>query len=372
MNIKSVVQHPRAFSLVWDDDYEQELPFIWLRDNDPSELHPHTQERVFDLTSVSLDLQPVAFAHQSQVLTVRWPDRHDDAIYPSHWLQNFRADVPAKDPADISRVAWRAGDHSAIERFAAAHCQSPDGLSQLLSTLKRKGIALIDALEDCPNAGANFGDLIGFKRESNFGVMFDVISKPDPNNLAYTSIALPLHTDLPNQELVPGYQFLHCYKNSTTGGGSLLADGLAIVNDFKRECPAHYELLANTPIGWRFHDQECDIRRQRAIIELDESGDLRNFTFNAHIADVVRLPSDTIYSFYAAYQALMQRVRGAGYCISYTLQPGEMVIFDNRRVLHGREAFDPSAGERHLRGYYIEHNEVDSKLRILARALSLG
>ncbi len=44
-----------------------------------------------------------------------------------------------------------------------------------------------------------------------------------------------------------------------------------------------------------------------------------------------------------------------------------MVIFDNSRVMHGRAAFDANSGERHLRGYYIERNEVDSRIRVLAR-----
>ena len=49
------------------------------------------------------------------------------------------------------------------------------------------------------------------------------------------------------------------------------------------------------------------------------------------------------------------------------LAPGEMAMFDNTRVLHGRTAFDPSSGDRHLRGYYIEKNEIDSRIRVLSR-----
>ena len=47
-----------------------------------------------------------------------------------------------------------------------------------------------------------------------------------------------------------------------------------------------------------------------------------------------------------------------------------MAMFDNRRVLHGRAEFDPSTGDRHLRGYYIERNEVDSQIRVMARELA--
>jgi hypothetical protein len=38
----------------------------------------------------------------------------------------------------------------------------------------------------------------------------------------------------------------------------------------------------------------------------------------------------------------------------YKLQPGECVVFDNLRVLHGRRAFDTSSGKRWLKGTYVD------------------
>lgn len=75
-------------------------------------------------------------------------------------------------------------------------------------------------MADDVEAGIDVARRIGFLRETNFGTTFEVISKPNPNNLAYTSHALPLHTDLANQELPPGFQFLHCLANEAEGGGS--------------------------------------------------------------------------------------------------------------------------------------------------------
>jgi gamma-butyrobetaine dioxygenase len=66
----------------------------------------------------------------------------------------------------------------------------------------------------------------------------------------------------------------------------------------------------------------------------------------------------------------MCRIREASYNIEYILKNGEMLVFDNKRVLHGRAAFDPSSGARHLRGFYIEHNEINSRIRMLAEQLT--
>jgi len=49
----------------------------------------------------------------------------------------------------------------------------------------------------------------------------------------------------------------------------------------------------------------------------------------------------------------------------YRLQEGDLVIFDNRRTLHAREAFDASAGERWLKGAYLDDDVYRSKLREL-------
>ena len=50
------------------------------------------------------------------------------------------------------------------------------------------------------------------------------------------------------------------------------------------------------------------------------------------------------------------------------MKPGECVLFDNRRVLHARKAFEVAdAGkERWLRGAYLDKDPFMSKLRVLA------
>lgn len=60
-------------------------------------------------------------------------------------------------------------------------------------------------------------------------------------------------------------------------------------------------------------------------------------------------------------------LRDPAYAVSLKLGSGEMVVFDNRRVLHGREAFNPATGYRHLHGCYVDRGEWDSRIRVLAR-----
>ena len=69
--------------------------------------------------------------------------------------------------------------------------------------------------------------------------------------------------------------------------------------------------------------------------------------------------------YYAAYRRLMTITRRPELTLHMLLEPGTMIAFDNRRVLHGRDAFDPTTGERWLRGFYIDRTDIDSRLRCL-------
>lgn len=368
MNIIAVDMAPQAFVITWENGKSTELPFIWLRDNDPDELHPDTLERTFDLTGVALNIEPLSHSFEDHTLTVNWPGRSTPSRYNTDWLVQTLPGMPRPDPSEVGLETWNSAGLVDMPYFDTEQCSTSSAtLYSALAQIKSRGIAIFRGLDDASDAGEIFAQQIGFKRQTNFGVMFDVINKPSPNNLAYTSLALPLHTDLSNQESIPGYQFLHCWKSSVLGGESRFADGYRVCEDLLRDRPDFFKLLSETDIPWRFHDEDVDIRFRRPVIDLDNHGVLQGLAFNAHIADIPDLPSEKLYAFYEAYRDLMKRIRDPAYLVRYAMAPGEMVMFDNRRILHGREAFDASTGERYFRGFYIEHNEVNSRMRVLAR-----
>ena len=45
----------------------------------------------------------------------------------------------------------------------------------------------------------------------------------------------------------------------------------------------------------------------------------------------------------------------------YALQPGDMLVFDNWRILHGR---GPFRGRRKMAGSYINREDYESALRV--------
>lgn len=358
-----------GLTIRWADGTVGQFPYIWLRDTDPSGFHPDTGERAFDLTSVPLDICAEHAAIADGALMVTWPGAAAASRFDLDWIKAHRPGQRRADPAAVAPVHWRSalGAEGIPRAAAAALAASDDAFVDWLLETKRYGLSLVTGLTDDVEAGLDVARRIGHLRETNFGVTFDVMSKPDPNNLAYTASALPLHTDLTNQEMPPGYQFLHCLANEADGGGSTFCDGAAVAEDLRRDNPHAFEVLSRVEVPFRFFDRGTDIRSRKTMIVLGDGGGVSEVCFNAHIADILDIEPTAMRDFYGAYRAFMALTRGPAYTISLKLCGGEMVVFDNRRVLHGREAFDPSTGRRRLRGAYVDRGEWDSRIRVLTR-----
>lgn len=372
MNISSLEARADALLLTFADGTRATYPTIWLRDNCPSAFHPQTEERVLDL--LDLDPAPVLSeaTHAGDALVLRYGDGHVSRL-PLALLAAHRPGCPAADPAAIPPRLWRADlTTGGVPRFAAAQLLADDGaLRAWMEETATTGISLVDGLADSTEAGVAVARRIGFLRKTNFGETFEVINKLDPNNLAYTAVTLPLHSDLPNQEVPPGYQFLHCLANEAKGGGSLFADGFALAADLAARDPEAFRLLSEVAIPFRFHDGEADLRTHAPVITLarhgGRAGAVSEIRWNAHIAATFDMPAEVMPAYYRAYRAFMAMTRDPAYRLAFKLKAGEMIVFDNRRVLHGREAFDPASGCRHLHGCYVDRGEFDSRLRLLAR-----
>jgi gamma-butyrobetaine dioxygenase len=368
MTVTTLAVRPDTLVVTWADGITTPFPSIWLRDNCPSGLHPETHERLLDLLTIDETPVLISAALVGEMAMLSFADGHISRM-PIALMNAHRPGQPSFDAANQKAQLWRA-DHGTtnISRYAAALILADNfALKDWMQKTEIFGLTIIDHLQDCTNAGVEIAERIGFLRATNFGSTFEVVNKPHPNNLAYTSVALPLHTDLPNQEVPPGYQFLHCLANEATGGGSLFADGFAMAEDLRSEDPDAFRLLCDIAIPFRFHDDSADIRVHRPVITLGPKGEVIEIRYNAHLAGIFDMPAEIMPAYYRAYRAYMAKTQDPKYRLTLKLKAGEMVVFDNRRVLHGRDSFDPSTGFRHLHGCYVDRGEFSSCLRILSR-----
>jgi gamma-butyrobetaine dioxygenase len=79
------------------------------------------------------------------------------------------------------------------------------------------------------------------------------------------------------------------------------------------------------------------------------------------------MPAADMPRAYAALRRFSSVAHDPRFQIRYPFTPGDLVGFDNRQVLHGRDAFDPGGGSRFLRGCYLDQDDLYSRLRVLRR-----
>ena len=79
--------------------------------------------------------------------------------------------------------------------------------------------------------------------------------------------------------------------------------------------------------------------------------------------------SNKMKRFYEAYRFFYSLLHNKKYLVEFRLSKGDLLCFDNRRVLHGRTSFDTLSGNRHLQGYYIEREEIISKLNYFNKTM---
>jgi gamma-butyrobetaine dioxygenase len=197
-----------------------------------------------------------------------------------------------------------------------------------------------------------------------------VVSKPDPDSLAYTAHALSPHIDLVSREMLPGIQLLHCLVFEATGGDSILVDGFACAAELAATDPASFELLTATPLPFRYRDgASTDVSARVPLIRLDTDGSVREVRFSNALLAPLDVTPDRMLPTYRALRAFGGLIRSGRFELRVRLQPGDVMCFDNYRVLHGRAEFDPNSGHRHLQGCYVDRDDVLSRMSTLEAAV---
>ncbi|BBB29756.1 gamma-butyrobetaine dioxygenase [Neptunomonas japonica JAMM 1380] len=340
--------------------------YFWLRDSCPTSWDSSTQERTFDILEEPDDLCPSAVKLNDDVLEIVWSDGHQ-SCYELNWLRRWFKGENHGDLAIRTRKPWYSDHYSDMARFTYEDVvTNPASVANWAQAMLDEGVALIQGMPDLDEGLQTLCELFGTVRPSFSGYVFDVKSKANPENLAYTSKALELHTDLPAEELAPGIQFLHCRVNDAEGGNSLFVDATAVANVLKENYPSYFRILTEYEVPYRYTTGCQDVRTKQRIIELDpNNGEVSGINYSQHLADVFDFPQREMDSFYPAFRKFGKMLQDPQYLMNFRLNAGECIVFDNHRIAHGRAAFIEGSGERHLRGCYVDRGELRSTYRVL-------
>ncbi|MFD5465448.1 phosphonate degradation HD-domain oxygenase [Kitasatospora sp. NPDC127059] len=342
---------------------EQPPPY-WLRDNCPCAdcRDPRNGQKLFQIGDLPADLTIAAQCEPDGNLEVLWSDGHRSR-YPLAWL---REEAEGDGRTERDKRLWAAADFARgiPEAEWEAYLVDPAEQAAVLGAVRRSGFAVLRGVPAVERQVLRVAESFGHVRVTNYGELFDVRVEPDPNNLAFTDKAIAPHTDNPYRDPVPTLQLLHCLENSATGGDSGLVDGFKAAALLRDESPEDFATLTRTPVPFVFRDRRTELRADRPLIDVDPRGRIREVRFNNRSIGTLR--GSGLDAFYAAYRRFAAITLRPELRLTFRLDPGDCLIFDNTRLLHARTAFEQD-GRRHLQGCYADLDSLASTLAVLHR-----
>jgi len=313
---------------------------------------------------------------------IEWCDGHRSVLHED-WLikREFTGDqyserkLLAKGPP---KKLWGAENEPKKHNFTDI-LNDDQKLFDWLKDVQVYGITVVDGMPNVFGSLQVLRDRVGCRRLTHYGDGFHVVTKPNANDLAYTGRGLGLHTDHPYYEYSPGIQFLHCMSADTIGGENEFADAFKVADMMQKNFFEEWKLLAQTKVEFQNIGEDASFgvfnkAKISPIFQYDETGDLHTVRFSnqARGSYLTTLTPEQVLPFYRALKHFNDLCYHKDQMVIHRLNPGECVVFDNLRVLHGRKDFTVNAGgTRQLHGGYMDWDEIRSKFNSLYKSLQL-
>uniref|UniRef100_A0AC62AEJ5 Fe/2OG-dependent oxygenase DfmD n=2 Tax=Streptomyces lavendulae TaxID=1914 RepID=A0AC62AEJ5_STRLA len=362
-------------SIDWGSGETGRYHWIWLRDSCLCETcrNAFAKQKYFDSATLPLDIRPRSVTRSAENgLEIVWEDGHESR-YPDSWLREHSTPVKPSRP-EQRWSPWSSAEVVADGTFAHADVMADNkALVGALEHLFRYGLVVLrgtDAEDVDPDALCS--RLAGFVDRSYFGEYFDLEVKPDnrTDSISFSTRQLPLHTDIPYYSTPPDYQFLFGLEvndaaTASQGGRTRFVDGVAAALSLKERDPEAFAVLTSTEVIYRaeYGDAEKIYHHQTPVIHLNNDGEVVRLVNNPTKMFFDNVPFDEVTGVYRAYSAFKALMDEEGRAYHHSWRQGDMIIFDNRRIFHGREQFDQTGMRRKLRGGYFSEVELRARSR---------
>jgi trimethyllysine dioxygenase len=365
--VSTLVPHPDRLSLTWADGVQSTYPWVWLRDHshDPATIHPVTQQRQLHSAGIDPALRATDVEVRGTDVVITWAGTDLPSTLPVSFLHAFRTPRPARTRIDVDRVLWDATTITPTPTIAHERVMTDDeALADWLELVARYGFAIVEGTPPTVEATEALVRRVAYVRETIFGGFWEFTDDLSKADTAYTNLELLSHTDGTYSHDAPGLQLLHCLHFDGTGGQSTMVDGFRIAAELRASAPHHAEVLRNVAIPGQYLGDGSHLVSSRPVLRHDHTGELVQVSYNHADRAPFLLAHDEMVAVYEALRAFDQLANDPAMQWRHVLAPGEAMLFDNWRVLHGRAAY---TGSRRLCGAYLNHEDFESRLRLAGR-----
>ncbi|MFD2203994.1 gamma-butyrobetaine dioxygenase [Kiloniella antarctica] len=365
-----ILENGKSLSVRWNNGQSARFHAMWLRDNalDPQTRAEGNAQRLITILDIPAETTlSSATVNGIGDLVLSFFPENKEVVFPSNWLREHNYDIPHNE-----NKGW-VGDHiktwdnalnNSIPTIGYAQAQKKNHeFGSWLGAVESHGFAVMTGLPVTSGTLIDVAELFGYVRETNYGKFFEVRSEINPVNLAYTGLGLQAHTDNPYRDPVPTLQLLACLENSADGGDSIVVDGFKAAEILREESPESFDLLSGYPVRFEYAGTDgVRLRSKRPTIELGPDGEMLSIRFNNRSsAPFTDIPFADVDRFYSAYRKYAEIIERPEMKVSFMMQPGDLFIVDNTRVMHARKGFS-GAGTRWLQGCYADKDGLLSTL----------
>ena len=347
---------------------EVELPALWLRQYSPeaSECDPITGQRLFDPHLLPVDLHLVAAESEGDRLVVTFSDGHTSTFDQAELLANvvLSDGLPApigtggRTAASLMCGRWAELDDPAAER---------DALEDFLAY----GAIVFDGLPTSEGAMLEVADVVRLRPRHQLRPrvrrpLGPGLHRPRlPRCCADCPHRQPLSHARSRDSAValPGQRHDgRCSRLSLTGWPSSTSSRPKTRRPSTSwpRFPFGSATATPTPTSSRSVRSSTVTTRVRSSVSTTAHGSTRSHS--------LLLMRHRRYQ--SARQRLAHLLASPEFEVRFALGAGQLMMFDNNRVMHGRTGFDPSEGLRHLQGCYIDQDGPRTRFRVLSRRLA--
>ena len=360
--IKKIKILPDDLHVYFNNEREEIYPNIWLRDHARDEENwdkRSNQRKTFTATlDFNLKIKSAEILDNGKSIKIIWPDLEKPVTYSYEFLFNNSLNNKSKIN---SLKLWKENDLDDQIYIDFETVQSNAGYKKFLKNLYQYGFSVVQNCKTEMSSVENIVNKIGYVRNSIFGGLWSFESNEDKADSAYTQEELRPHTDATYSNDAPGLQLLLCCEYKAKGGDSIMVDGFKIAEMIKKDNKELFDILSTINIKGSYIGDGVFLEAERPIFNLNSKKELFQVSFNNYDRAPFRFEKDLTIKFYEAIRTFDLMANSKEYQWRHILKPGELLIFNNWRVLHGRGSFD---GTRKISGCYINKEDFDSSCKM--------
>ena len=360
--IKNIKFLSNELKVKFVNNLEDNFPIIWLRDHAKDCMSwddRSSQRKTFTAgLDKSLHIKKTSIIENGKYLDILWSDLENPTRYSYEFLLKNSLN---KENKSRNVKIWEKSDLNEDVYIDYEIAISKVGFKKFLQKLYNWGFCVITNCNTEMKSVETIANKIGYVRHSIFGGLWSFQSDENMADSAYTQEELRPHTDSTYSNDAPGLQLLLCCEYNAKGGESIMVDGFKIAETIKKENREIFDILSNIEVPGNYIGDGVLLEAKRPIFKMNSDKELIQVSFNNYDRADFRLKNDLMIKFYEAIKKFDLIANSKEFQWRHILKPGELLIFNNWRILHGRGEFK---GIRKMSGCYINKEDFDSACKL--------